>query len=255
MKKIILPAVLILAMFSCVNNSSKINSNHHKTDTISLLNPKIIEVPVGEEEKKYNEAYDLWYNSKPNESIVKFRKFIASYPKSSLADDAQRMIGVAYSNLGEYNKAIEEYNKVKSIYPNSNSVPVAIYDLAHLYFFELNDFDKAKMHYEEVINIATVDDEEIRKNALEQLNHWDEKVEQFSGYAEKIKEKYATITTIADGYDVQKVNLWDSTDENRKIVGYCINNEKVKVGHRYKGYAYIIKKDGTAGYCLEEFLK
>ena len=73
----------------------------------------------------------------------------------------------------------------------------------------------------------------------------------------KPKEKeFRQITTIADGFDVKRVNLFDSTDGNtRKVISYCSNNEKVEVIYRMEGYVKVRKKDGVEGWCLEGFLK
>lgn len=153
------------------------------------IKPRIIEPQPSEEEKLYyQKAYDLWYNDNAKEGIVVFKKFIQKYPKSSLADDAQQMIGTAYSNMENFQKAIEEYKKVKINYPDANSTPSSLYDLAHLYFYSLNDFVKARYHYEEFINSATIEDEKFRVIALEQIKNWDKETEAFTGYAQRWKE-------------------------------------------------------------------
>lgn len=258
MKKILF-VTLSLIMLSCNNRESSQSSNGQAVSSeldVLPLKPKIVETDASREETMlYNEAYNLWYKNHAQKSIAEFRKFIKLYPNSSLADDAQRMLGTAYSNLENYSKSIEEFEKVKRIYPNSNSVPGSIYDLAHLYFYSTNEFDKAKKYYEEVISIATVDDKKIWQNASEQINNWDENTKRFTGYTERSKKEYAVITTIADGYDVRKVNLWSTTGTDRKIVDYCINNEKVEIDHRSNGYVYVTKSNGISGYCLEGFLK
>ncbi len=187
---------LVLFLFSACNNSSQKTKNESKENTLTQnqievppLKPKIVEPDATEKEKElYKEAYDLWYNDKPQEGINNFNEFIKLFPKSSLADDAQRMIGTAYSNMENYPKAIEAYENVNIKYPDANSDPGALYDMAHLYFYSINDFDKAKYYYEQVINSATVDDEKIRDFALEQLKDWEKQTQRFTGYAERSKE-------------------------------------------------------------------
>lgn len=186
---------LLLSLFACNNQArkadSEVKNGSQSINQVEVLplNPKIVEPIASEKEKElYKIAYDLWYNGKAQEGINKFKDFIKSYPQSSLADDAQRMIGTAYGNMENYPKAIEEYENVKKQYPDANSTTGALYDLAHLYFYSLNDFIKAKYYYEEVVNSATVDDEKIRDLALEQLKNWDKQTERFAGYAERSKE-------------------------------------------------------------------
>lgn len=70
------------------------------------------------------------------------------------------------------------------------------------------------------------------------------------------RKEYARVTTIADGYDVGRVNLWSSTNGNsRRVVGYCSNNERVQVIDRLYPYVYVRKNNGVEGYFMAEFLK
>jgi tetratricopeptide (TPR) repeat protein len=188
LKLIVIP--LSIYTISCNSNSGIVKENNlNETTTTIPLRPNIIEKTPSEIEKTtFQVAYDLWYNNKPKEGIDKFLKFIKTYPESSLSDDAQRMIGTAYSNMENYNKAVEEFEKVKIIYPESNSTPLVLYDLAHLYFFNLNDFEKAKYYYEEFIASATIENEKFRDFAIDQLNNWEENTKRFTGYEEQSKQ-------------------------------------------------------------------
>ena len=181
---------VILLFFACnkINNEEIKKANTVNQIEVLPLKPKIIETKASDKENEiYKEAYELWYNDMPQKGINSFKKFIQLYPKSSLADDAQRMIGTAYGNMENYPKAIEEYKKVKINYPDANSITGALYDLAHLYFFSINDFSKARYYYLESINTATTEDKETRDMAIEQLENQTEQTKQFKGYAERSK--------------------------------------------------------------------
>jgi tetratricopeptide (TPR) repeat protein len=187
--------MIIFSLYACntptqkTKTESKVEAEVENQIEVLPLKPQITESVASDKEKElYQTAYNLWYNDKPQEGIDHFTKFIKLYPKSSLADDAQRMIGTAYTNMENYTKAIEEYEKVKINYPDANSTTGALYDLAHLYFYSINNFVKAKYYYEEVTNSATVDDEKIRDIALEQLADWEKQTQRFTGYAERSKE-------------------------------------------------------------------
>lgn len=181
---------LILLLFTsifiiCCNSENGKNTKNNdldiqKKDSIKLpILPKIVEKEASKEEmKEYQSAHDSWYNDNPADAINKLKKFIKKYPKSSLSDDAQRLIGTCYSNLDQYDKSIKEYKKVEQNFPKSNSVPGSIYDRAHLYYYSLNNYDQAKKHYEKFINTATIDELKFRDIAVEQLNGWDNKVSQ-----------------------------------------------------------------------------
>ena len=142
-----------------------------------------------EEKKLYQKGYNLWYSGNSDEAISIFKIFIKKYPKSLLADDAQKMIGFAYGNLKQYTKAIEELKKVKQKYPSSNSASISLYDIAHTYFYDLNDFTKAKYYYKQFIQEATEEDAKWKSVAIDQLENWEEETKRFEEYAQRKKEQ------------------------------------------------------------------
>ena len=65
------------------------------------------------------------------------------------------------------------------------------------------------------------------------------------------------ITTIADGIDVQKVNLWSSTDgSTRRVVKSLRNGDRVVVWKDAEPYYQVesASKDGIKGYCMKGFV-
>lgn len=67
---------------------------------------------------------------------------------------------------------------------------------------------------------------------------------------------HGIITSIADGYDVKEVNLWSTTDSNRKRTGSMRNGEEVIILKEEAPY-YLIQSangDGRKGYCMKEFV-
>lgn len=63
-------------------------------------------------------------------SISGFERFVASFPDSQLADDAQLFIGDAEYQLMRYDEAIAAYNRVIQSYPNGDQVAWAYYKRA-----------------------------------------------------------------------------------------------------------------------------
>lgn len=68
-------------------------------------------------------------------------------------------------------------------------------------------------------------------------------------------DKKAKITSIADGYDVERVNLWSSTSENRVIIDHCVNNEDIIILEYSLPYVKIKKKNGSVGWVMDGFIK
>ena len=64
------------------------------------------------------------------------------------------------------------------------------------------------------------------------------------------------ITTIADGFDVKRVNLWSSISTGRKIVAYMTNGEEVLILKDVDPYYLVesVKSDGRKGYCMKGFV-
>lgn len=191
----------ILFLFSCSedkkpNENKSQQMNNKKNDSIVIskvtfkLKPTVIEKPVTPKQKElYQKAHDLWFYGKPAEAIESLQNFINIHPNSSLADDAQNLIGTAYSNMDNFHKAIIEYQKVRDEYPNSNKSSISLYQIAHNYFYELNDFPKAKYFYEQFLHEATEEDKEWYDIAKSSLDNWSTKVKMYEGYVDR-KEQW-----------------------------------------------------------------
>jgi tol-pal system protein YbgF len=85
-------------------------------------------------------------------AITGFRGYIASVPKSDMADDAQVFIGNSYLQDGKNDKAIEAYDIAIRTYPNGNAIPEAYYKkgLAHR---NLRQTDQARQAFETLIRL------------------------------------------------------------------------------------------------------
>ena len=70
----------------------------------------------------------------PVEAMTSFRQILAEYPGDALADDAQFGIGECYFQMGKYEDAITEYQRVASSFPFGDQVPFAFLKVgfAHL---------------------------------------------------------------------------------------------------------------------------
>lgn len=182
-QRFFLVTLMFLSCVGCRNDGKPVNGDSErelaKRDSIDLpIRPSIKEDQASDlEANDFKMAHDTWYNGGYEEAIKMLRKFLKEHPNSSLADDSQRLIGTAYSNLEKYAKAIEELKKVEEKFPKSNSVPGSIYDRAHLYYYSLNNYDQAKIHYEKFVQCATIDDRKFRDIAVEHLNDWDKEVQ------------------------------------------------------------------------------
>lgn len=79
-----------------------------------------------------------------------FEKLIATFPKSSQADNAQFWIGETYYREKWYEKAILEYQKVIENYPSGNKIPAALLKQG-MSFMQIGETNNARLLFKELI--------------------------------------------------------------------------------------------------------
>ncbi|HEU4938329.1 MAG TPA: tol-pal system protein YbgF [Vicinamibacterales bacterium] len=121
-------------------------------------------------QRMYDNAYSDYAGGQFDIAIQGFNAYIASFPKSDKADDAQLNIGNAYYGAGKQREAIDAYQKVISNYPNSDSIPVAYYKLGVTYN-DLKQPDLARRAFETVMQKYPAAPEAfLAKQRLDALN-------------------------------------------------------------------------------------
>ena len=75
------------------------------------------------EQQLFQSAKAQYSQGKFEQALRGFQDLLDQYPGSSLADDAQYMIGESYYNMKEYVDAVAEYDKVIKRYPDSGERP------------------------------------------------------------------------------------------------------------------------------------
>lgn len=101
-------------------------------------------------QRMYDNAYSDYMGAQFDLAIQGFNAYIASFPKSDLADDAQLNIGNAHYAAGKYREAADAFQKVITNYPQSNTLPVAYYKMG-LTYTELKQLDLARKAFETVM--------------------------------------------------------------------------------------------------------
>jgi tol-pal system protein YbgF len=74
----------------------------------------------------YQAAYNDYLRGNYDPAIVAFRQFIASFPASQLADNAQYWIGECYFHQQKFREAVAEFSRVESSYPTSERLASAL---------------------------------------------------------------------------------------------------------------------------------
>jgi tol-pal system protein YbgF len=102
------------------------------------------------ENRVYEDAYNMFKTGNYQGAIVAFQDFIKAYPASSLAASAQYWIGNSFFAIREYKNAIVSQNKLIATYPESPKVPDAMLNIASAKM-ELGEEDQAKKTLQELI--------------------------------------------------------------------------------------------------------
>jgi tol-pal system protein YbgF len=91
----------------------------------------------------YQAAFALLKDSQYDRAIAAFQKFLAAFPSSPLADNAQYWLGEAYYVNKSFPEAQIAFQRVVELYPQSRKRPDALLKIGYCEY-ELKQFDVAK---------------------------------------------------------------------------------------------------------------
>ncbi len=83
------------------------------------------------EPQLYDQALDLLQRQELDAAETAFRDFLARFPASDLADNAQYWIGEARLRRGDVGGALVAFRAVVEDYPEGNKVPEALFKVGH----------------------------------------------------------------------------------------------------------------------------
>ena len=86
---------------------------------------------AGSDTAAYQAAFGLLKNSQYDQAITAFQQFLASYPDSSLADNAQYWLGEAYYVNKAFPEALAAFQRVVDKYPQSRKLPDALFKVGY----------------------------------------------------------------------------------------------------------------------------
>jgi tol-pal system protein YbgF len=92
---------------------------------------------------QYKDAYETFQKGDLEKARKKFEAFLKQYPNTELSDNAQFWIGETYYLKKDFDKAILEYEKAITKYPEGDKIPAALFKQA-IAFIELGDKSSAK---------------------------------------------------------------------------------------------------------------
>ncbi|WP_169924150.1 tol-pal system protein YbgF [Sulfurifustis variabilis] len=123
--------------------------------------------PTSQEQQAYDAAFGLLKQGLYDQAGKAFGDFIAQHPRSALADNAQYWVAEAAYVRRDFRAALDGFNRVMTVYPDSPKVPDALLKLGYTHH-ELGAYDKAR----EVLNqvIARYPNTSVAKSAEQRLS-------------------------------------------------------------------------------------
>jgi tol-pal system protein YbgF len=106
--------------------------------------------PSGSDQQSYQAAFDMISARKYDEAGRAFTTFLAQYPTSPLADNAQYWLAETHYVRGQYREALPAFRKVIESYPQSAKLPDALLKVGYCQD-ELGDRAAARTSLQEVM--------------------------------------------------------------------------------------------------------
>ena len=107
------------------------------------LAPGELPVPGGSDRDNYQAAFELLKGQRYDEAAAAFKQFLATYPESQLADNAQYWLAESYYVSGRFDRALKEFDIVIKDHPQSSKVPDALLKMGYCNY-ELKRWDAAR---------------------------------------------------------------------------------------------------------------
>ena len=107
-------------------------------------------IPQGNDKANYQAAFDLLKEGKYAAAAAGFRQFLATFPNSPLADNAQYWLGEANYVTKDYQQALRAFRTVVEKYPESRKLPDALLKIGYCHY-ELKNYNDAKAALTQVV--------------------------------------------------------------------------------------------------------
>lgn len=107
------------------------------------LEPGQLPVPGGSDRDNYQAAFELLKAQRYEPAANAFKQFLASYPDSQLADNAQYWLAESYYVTDQFEEALGHFAVVIDNFPRSRKVPDALLKIGYANY-ELQRWDEAR---------------------------------------------------------------------------------------------------------------
>lgn len=120
-------------------------------DLFLLISDNTVEDSTQTALKKFARADFLLYQNKKQESLAQFQLILKEHKGEEIEAVTLLRIGKIYEKLGDFSKALENYEAIINNHKEGIYIDEALYFSAEIYADHLKDNEKAKQLYEKVI--------------------------------------------------------------------------------------------------------
>jgi len=120
-------------------------------DLYLLISDNTVEDSTQVALKKFARADFLLYQNKKPEALAQFQAILKENKTDEIVPVTLLRMGKIYEKMGNFSQALAQYNEIITKYKECIYIDEALYYSAELYTAQLNDSEKAKPLYEEII--------------------------------------------------------------------------------------------------------
>jgi tol-pal system protein YbgF len=128
--------------------SQKVTEDGEKTVLEGPAKPVVqvsppIEKPQGTPTEIYLQSFSDYASGRFRQAILGFETFLRFYPNNDYVANAQYWLGECYYSLQDYARAVQEFQKMASLYPEEAKTPEALLRMASA-LTQMNQPDQAR---------------------------------------------------------------------------------------------------------------
>ena len=146
------------------------------SDTVALDTPgaesQLMPSNPADEKAAYDQAFQSLKDLRYADAAEGFQTFLARYPESEYADNAQYWLGESYYVTRNYDVSLEAFDDLLEKYPDSSKKPDALLKIGYAHY-ELKQWDQARAALEQVkeqypdTTLARLADNRLRSMRME----------------------------------------------------------------------------------------
>ncbi|TQV75107.1 tol-pal system protein YbgF [Aliikangiella marina] len=122
----------------------------------------------GTERTEFEEAFKLVRNREYNKAVESFEAFLTKYPTGGFSDNARFWIGQVYFAQSKLAEAEQQFNRLRSDFPDSSKMSAAMLKLAEIKVRQ-EKWEEAKAMYNEIVAKYSGAQQQLARKGLQDI--------------------------------------------------------------------------------------